>query len=574
MHYFIVIAIIIVIIVLQIRSYFNTKRKIKSFKSIFPQYNSDYKIKNVLIKTYKEPDYESEGTYLFSEEDSIEVSQLEIISSNQVMNNIIKAINNYLSKNKGAASDFYLMKDVVERYCDAEEEEITTQQPIPLYLGLMGTMVGIIVGIGAIAISGGLESGEGASLMNHIGELMTCVAIAMAASLTGVLCTTLIAWKSKDAVSKIEADKNRFYSWIQTELLPILSGNAANAIYLLQQNLISFNQTFKSNVASLDSALSKIGESSREQIELIELIRDIDIRQVAQANIKVLKELKDCVKEVGIFNQYLYNLSGYLNAVNILNNNINEHLNRTAAIEKMGAFFESEIAQVSAREQYINQVVANVDDTLKRTFEALSDNVKTSVSELRVKTADEYEELTTSWEAQQNAFRESLAAQQIAMQELLQQREKEFTEYLVQQQASLAEKATVITSMAKEIQMLGDTKTAMNDLVTSTRDQNRKLDLLIEAISNNKGFISNTSVARTENQKDLISTIIKWGSLVCILLIIVGFCMYAFSFIRDFNAVDNNNYSTQYVVEPNTEMPLNVVDTLSVKDTSVLTSTK
>lgn len=260
--------------------------------------------------------------------------------------------------------------------------------------------------------------------------------------------------------------------------------------------------------------------------------------------------------------------------MNALNNNINEHLNRTAAIERMGAFFESEIAQVSEREQYINQVVANVDDTLRRTFEALSDNVRTGVVELRGKAAEEYAELTTSWEAQQNAFRESLAAQQIAMQELLQQREREFTEYLVQQQASLAEKATVITSMAKEIQILGDTKSAMNDLVASTRDQNRKLDLLIEAISNNTGFVSNTSVARTENKKDPISTITKWGSLICILLIIVGFCMYAFSFVRDLSAVDNNNNPTQYVIEPNTEVPSNVVDTLSVTDTSVLKSTK
>ena len=29
----------------------------------------------------------------------------------------------YLRKNKGAASDFLLIKDVVERYCDAKEEE-------------------------------------------------------------------------------------------------------------------------------------------------------------------------------------------------------------------------------------------------------------------------------------------------------------------------------------------------------------------------------------------------------------------------------------------------------------------
>ena len=93
-------------------------------------------------------------------------------------------------------------------------------------------------------------------------------------------------------------------------------------------------------------------------------------------------------------------------------------------------------------------------------------------------------------------------------------------------------------------------------------------------LSNNTGFVSNTSVARTENKKDLISTITKWGSLTCILLIIVGFCMYAFSFVRDLSAVDNNNNPTQYVIEPNTEVPSNVVDTLSVTDTSVLKSTK
>lgn len=570
MHYFIVIALIILIIVLQVRSYLNTKNKITSFNSIFPSYDSDYRIKNVLVKVSEEPDHESEEDYLISDEEGVEVSQLDVTSSSPVMGQIITALNNYLSKNKGAASDFHLMKDVVERYCDAEEEEITTQQPIPLYLGLMGTMVGIIVGIGAIAISGGLA---GDSLMNHISELMTCVAIAMAASFTGVLCTTLIAWKSKDAVSKVQADKNRFYSWIQTELLPVLSGDAVNAIYLLQQNLMSFNQTFKANVAGLDTALSKIGDASKEQVELIELIRDIDIRQVAQANIKVLKELKDCTSEMTTFNQYLHNVSGYLNAVNALNNNINEHLNRTAAIERMGAFFESEIAQVSEREQYINQVVANVDDTLKRTFEALSDNVRTGVVELRSKAAEEYAELTTSWEAQQNAFKESLAAQQIAMQELLQQREREFTEYLVQQQASLAEKATVITSMAQEIQMLGDTKSAMNDLVATTRDQNRKLDLLIESISSNTGFIPNPSEVRAENKNDLILTIIKWGSLVCILLIIIGFCMYAFSFVRDLNVGDNEIYPTQYVVEPSTYMPSTVNDTLSVKDTAILKST-
>ena len=99
MHYFIVIALIILIIGLQVKSYQNTKNKIKSYNSIFPSYDSDYRIKNVLVKVAEEPDYESEEDYFFSDEDGVEVSQLEVNSSSPVMGRIITALNNYLSKN-------------------------------------------------------------------------------------------------------------------------------------------------------------------------------------------------------------------------------------------------------------------------------------------------------------------------------------------------------------------------------------------------------------------------------------------------------------------------------------------
>ena len=49
--------------------------------------------------------------------------------------------------------------------------------------------------------------------------------------------------------------------------------------------------------------------------------------------------------------------------------------------------------------------------------------------------------------------------------------------------------------------------------------------------------------------------------------------MYAFSFVRDLNDVDSEIYPTQYVVEPSTNMPSTVIDTLSVKDTAIIKST-
>ena len=138
LHYIFVVLVILAIIVFQIYIFRNTRNKILTYKSIFPNSKSSYSIVEKEIKTNDEDDY-------VEDIDVICVSQIEIYTRNNTLKEIRDALNMYLQKNKGAASDFYLMKDVVERYCDAEEEEINIQQPIPLYLGLMGTMIGIIV---------------------------------------------------------------------------------------------------------------------------------------------------------------------------------------------------------------------------------------------------------------------------------------------------------------------------------------------------------------------------------------------------------------------------------------------
>ena len=391
--------------------------------------------------------------------------------------------------NKGAASDFHIMKDVVERYCDADEEEITTQQPIPLYLGLMGTMVGIIVGIVYIAATKGFSVDD---ITRSVTELMTCVAIAMSASFMGVYCTTRISWKSKDAFSRVESDKNKFYSWLQTELLPTLSGNTVNALYLLQQNLTQFNSTFQTNISGLNRALGQVRETSAEQVELINLLQDIDIRRVAQANVTVLRELRDCTGELTRFNQYMHSVSDYLTAVNALNSNINEHLNRTAAIERMGAFFEREIDQVRTREQYINEVVANVDNTLRDTFNALSEGTRNGVTELRNNSTAEFDRVTEALTAQQQTFKEALNTQRDEFAQALRSEQESFMEYLRGQKDSLSAKSEEITQIVDRIRDFSETKNAMNSLLSASREQTGKLEELIGLLGrrNREGGVS------------------------------------------------------------------------------------
>ena len=483
MHYIIVIVIIVGIICFQLYSYADTSKKIRKYKSIFPKSVSAYSLRELTLREEPEHTLISEEDDLplsldeeTEREDEVTVSQVHVDGASPTLSEVEHSLNMYLQKNRGAASDFHIMKDVVERYCDADEEEITTQQPIPLYLGLMGTMVGIIVGIVYIAATKGFSVDD---ITRSVTELMTCVAIAMSASFVGVYCTTRISWKSKDAFSKVESDKNKFYSWLQTELLPTLSGNTVNALYLLQQNLTQFNSTFQTNITGLSRALGQVRETSAEQVELINLLQDIDIRRVAQANVTVLRELRDCTGELTRFNQYMHSVSDYLTAVNALNSNINEHLNRTAAIERMGAFFEQEIDQVRTREQYINQVVANVDNTLRDTFNALSEGTRNGVTELRNNSTAEFDRVTAALTAQQQTFKEALNTQRDEFAQALRTEQESFMEYLRGQKDSLSAKSEEITQIVDRIRDFSETKNAMNNLLSASREQTGKLEELI-----------------------------------------------------------------------------------------------
>ena len=458
------------------------------------------------------------------------------------------------------------MKDVVERYCDADEEGITTQQPIPLYLGLMGTMVGIIIGVIYIAATNGF-SGDG--ITKSVTELMTCVAIAMSASLIGIYCTTRISWKSKDAFSRVESDKNKFYSWLQTELLPTLSGNTVNALYMLQQNLTKFNTSFQSNISGLNKALGQIKETSSEQVELINLLQDIDIRRVAQANVTVLRELKDCTGELSRFNQYIHSVSDYLTAVNALNSNINEHLNRTAAIERMGAFFEQEINQVTAREKYINEVVANVDNTLKDTFNALSDSTKSGVTELRNNSAAEFDKVSQTLTAQQQEFKTALDTQREEFAQALRAEREAFVEYLRGQKDNLSAKSEEITQIVDRIRDLAETKTAMNSLLSASREQTGKLEELISIL----GRRGRDSVAASGNTALVQPRIeipafykVAIGAIAALMLLSVG--ISTASFVASISS--KNNHEIEATTVPTTKIqPVEaVLDTLQTPPNS------
>lgn len=421
-HYIIIIVIIVVIVSFQSFTFFDTYRKIKIFLRIFPDESDKYKfsreslaekikdirdddIEKMLVGAGLNPkDYYNTQTsaaknatpFFFrikAEKDLIEKlgngTGISVNHSNSILKTIVDSINIYLKNNK-SVNDFHLMKDIVDRNCDAKEEEINTQIPIPLYMGLVGTMAGILIGILYLWLSGGignlLNAGGDTNSGTGVEALLGGVALAMISSIWGIILTTWGSNKFKTAKSIVESDKHIFLSWIQAKLLPALSNNIVDTLERMTNNLSTFNDTFSSNTKELGTTLAEVNQSYVLQKQLFDAVKQIADKDISIQNFNLYNTLKNSAKEIQTLAGYLNNTNEYLDNVRALNEKLDTQESRTRAIEEMCVFFKSEVGEIEQRKQAISLAVGKVDDYLKQALEKLKDNADNLFLELQKST--------------------------------------------------------------------------------------------------------------------------------------------------------------------------------------------
>lgn len=476
MHSLLIFA-IITIALIQFVIFGLTLRKILDYRATFQGFH---------FKLKKEPDPESN--------DGIEIPRIDTQEKvkHPLLKEIIKSINAYLLKNRGAVSDFLLVKDIVERDLDTKREEFHVQIPVPLYLGLMGTMLGIIFGVGSID----LEMLSASNDISPIKELMTGVAIAMSASFFGLLLTTINSWHAKNAESIVEDGKNEFYTWIQTELIPHLGG-MGNTLATLQQNLIEFNRTFSINTAKLDKALEKVGDSYQEQTELLQTIQELDIRKMATANVKVLHELQATAPQLERFTQYMGKLNDFVTSAGQLNAALNSQLGNVQLIGEMAAFFQREAKAFDQREEAIRHAVGTVDDLLQKTFNDLGEHAGQSMQKANQALIQKQEEFKSALNFQQDTMQQHLQnANHILekmgdrtvegiqkMNEALLQKQDDFAHTLQVQQTAWIQKLQETNSVFEELHNLAAVKDALNRQTEQADRQLQALQTLQQSIA-------------------------------------------------------------------------------------------
>lgn len=424
LHYFVVILIIAIIVIIQFRSFANTKQKIRRFLWIFPEKKSDkYELaKEKLIKkinSANENDLDAmlktaglnTNLYHYTETDAEGNSvprfhrgkaQKDLVKSlasnnttgiyanhdNDILKTIVSSINDYLKNNK-SGSDFHLMKDIVDRSCDAKEEEISTQIPVPLYLGLVGTMAGILIGTFYLWLSGGiggLLSAEGGTGKDGIEALLGGIALAMISSILGIILTTLSSSQFKNAKSFVDENKHSFLSWIQAKLLPTLSDNVASAIKEMAGNLTAFNKEFSDNTSNLGDALAKVNESYKLQTHLLDAVHKIADKNLAHQNLELYNVLKSNTAEIGTLAEYLQNCNQYLANVKELNNKLDDYETRTGFIKKASDFYSKHdhwlAENYDEANRKLKEVVGAYNDTIQTVFHAIKGDIESKRQEL------------------------------------------------------------------------------------------------------------------------------------------------------------------------------------------------
>lgn len=332
------------------------------------------------------------------------------VNSNPIFQKIVFSINNYLIRNRDSASDFALIKDIVERNTEAVEEEINLTISIPLYLGLMGTMLGIVIGLFNMSDILGFDSGSlnDDNLNAAIAILLGGVKIAMIASFTGLLFTIINSgWIFKGSRSQIDSKKNELYTFLQIELLPAMNQGLGQTFESLQRNLLSFNGEFSKNLKKLSGIFDKNYETLAMQRELLELIDRSKVSEMTRYNVKVLQELNVATQQFERFNEYFANLNGYISNSYQITDKLTAILDRTDNFKKIAdtledkldqsqqliSFLSQHFQELDNHKQYVSNSVAEVAHGISDVFSELKEHIEKSSQSIKDFTIEEVEAL-------------------------------------------------------------------------------------------------------------------------------------------------------------------------------------
>ena len=329
------VAVVLCVIGAQIFFFTQTKGNIQKLKSFFPDV-SVLKLKDVLLPSNVLRDAGRLETFLGVidadiqsdvDDDDEDVQLVSLISKAQNYDNpefkrVIFKTNSYLCKNHGTAADYELLKNICEHDIEVLDDQIHNTLNAPLYLGLAGTFIGVIVGLWGVNLNDFMTGSVQTSGLQH---LLWGVVAAMLASLCGLGMTVYnTVYSYKESVKDNDIAKEKYFDFLRTELMPVLSNSMASSLSSLKSVLGHFVDRFGKNLDSYAESAQLLNDNLEKQHQVLEDINKLSLTKTATKIAETFVNLKDSADKLEIFKRYQDQLNGTIDQVERASGHIGE----------------------------------------------------------------------------------------------------------------------------------------------------------------------------------------------------------------------------------------------------------
>lgn len=423
------IMVVLVVIALQIKSFLDTRAKISKLTCFFPDISklsiihssikkSDIETPSALKYFLKNPRKRMDNTPLSSDayEECSSIPQDEYVDVDLIkdveregflFNEVIDETNAYLCKNVGTSADFTILESICNSKVMAVETEIQNTINVPLYLGLGGTFIGIIVGLVGVVSNIDVIFGKGSAEVTSspIQALLVGVVIAMFASFVGLgLMTWNSAVEHKNALRICDKDKISYFDFLRRELMPSLSNSMASSLNSLKSVLGEFIGKFGGNLSAYNASAEILNDNIKKQHLLLVEVNKMNQLQIATTIADAFKQLNQSAQAISTFHRYQEDLNSTIEKVDIALSRIDniicsfDDFAKALAIvvENQGVTTALQTAFKASIEQHF-PIGAEAREIWRKEFDILTADAKAVTEELnsQLKASTEYIRLFT-----------------------------------------------------------------------------------------------------------------------------------------------------------------------------------
>ncbi|MFK7923395.1 MAG: hypothetical protein AB8H47_15640 [Bacteroidia bacterium] len=179
---------------------------------------------------------------------------------------IVQMTNAYLTRNKGASQGERL-QEIAERKSESMESAIETNLPLPLYIGLLATFTGVIIGLIEIARHGVTD----AAIQSFIGGVI----VGMVGSAIGLALTVRSNYALKIKAEARDEGMENYFQFLRTKVFHPEAAPVQGSIKGLRDSLSAFQSGFAQYQTQMNDSLGETLRMFRELNDAFKQVRSI-----------------------------------------------------------------------------------------------------------------------------------------------------------------------------------------------------------------------------------------------------------------------------------------------------------